>query len=322
MRLLPVSNVRTLLIGVFINLLVVSSFAQDNDTITVDTTLVDVGVMVRSKDGRAVKGLSKENFKVFDNGQEQEIVLFSDETAPVSYGFVYDLHPAASEKTRLILDSIRKFTGNLGNADDFFTIVFNERGSLVLDFVPSVDQVTRHLSLGERNEPSSLYDAVFLAAEKVEERPNVKKTLIIISDGKDEDSHHSFNELSRLLKNVNVQVFSILVGEEPVYRYSDITLGKQPRSLDEDLSLDRAALAELSKQSGGNVQERPADNVLNLVSLYKRIDLEMRSQYSLGFYPEKVDGKWHDLKVDVEMLDGSREAKLTYRKGYQSPPQQ
>lgn len=295
----------------------VGALAQDPDTIEIETNLVNVGVAVKDRSGNHVTGLRKENFEVYDNGRKQEVVLFSDDEAPVSFGFVYDLHPRFSERTRKVLESIREFTDRLKEEDDFFTIVFNERGSLVLDFVPSEDQVARHLSLGEHNEPNSLYDAIFLAAEKAGARRNAKKTLIVISDGQDDNSHHSFKELSRLLRNVNVQVYSILVDDDKDLRFSDITLGTQPRALDTDLTLDRAALEELSRETGGRAQEPFDEDLVNLVAIYNRIGLEMRRQYSLGFYPEVQDGKRHKLKVKVQHPIRNRRLELTYRKGYQ-----
>lgn len=303
----------------FLALVQAAAFGQDPDTISIETNLVNVGVTVTDRSGNHVTGLEKEHFQVLDNGVPQEVVLFSELSAPVSYGFVYDLHPTTSESTKRILDSIREFTSGLRPTDDFFTIVFNERGSLVLDFVPSVDQVSRHLSLGERGEPSSLYDAIVLAAEKASERRNSKKTLIVISDGKDDDSHHSYSELSRRLREVNVQIYAVFVGEGSRYRYSDISREMQPRALDSDLTLDRAALEELARSSGGSAQEPFSEDQINLMAVYKRISTEMEKQYSLGFYPAKPDGKWHKLKVSIDHPITNRNLRLVYRKGYQSP---
>jgi len=294
-------------------------FGQDPDTISIETNLVNVGVTVTDRNGNYVTGLEKEHFEVLDNGSPQDVVLFSEISAPVSYGFVYDLHPTTSESTKRILDSIREFTTGLRPADDFFTIVFNERGSLVLDFVPSVDQVSRHLSLGERGEPRSLYDAIVLAAEKANERSNSKRTLIVISDGRDEDSHHSYSSLSRRLRELNVQIYAVFVGEGREYRYSDISRERQPRALDSDLTLDRAALEELARRSGGSAQQPFSEDQINLMAVYERISTEMKKQYSLGFYPSKPDGKWHKLKVRIDHPIKNRNLRLVYRKGYQSP---
>ena len=292
--------------------------AQDEQAIKVETNLVSLGISVRDRSGNYVTGLQKEHFRVYDNGKLKEVTLFSETEAPVSFGFVYDLHPTTSERTARVLGSIRAFTERIQEEDDFFTVVFNERGSLNLDFVPSVEQVERHLSLGERGEPNSLYDAIDLAAEKLLERENLKKTLIIISDGKDRDSHHSYSALSRRLKTLNLQIYAVILGDDTDWKYSDITLQRQPRSLDSDKTLDRAALDELAKTSGGRSQEPVADNLPALTDIYERIALEMRRQYSIGFYPDDPDGKWHKIEVRIDHPIGERRVSLTYRKGYQS----
>ena len=111
----------------------------------------------------------------------------------------------------------------------------------------------------------------------------------------------------------------MFVGGPDDARYSDLTLGRQPRALDTDLTLDRAALDEISRATGGRSQEPVAENVVGLVGVYNRIAAEMRTQYSLGFYPEEPDGKWHKLEVRLRKKPGLEKPRLVYRKGYQSP---
>ncbi len=192
------------------------------DTIEVDTRVVVVGVSVQGKDGKFVSNLTKENFEVFDNKEKRQIEFFSKEDAPVSYGIVYDLHPTTSHETRTILQSLKAFTDSLGPKDEFFLTIFNEYGSLNLNFIPSIDQINRHLSFGERNKPNSLYDAVFFAGQKLQGRDNQKRTLIIISDGKDDQSHHSYSELSRLLRSFNVQIYGVLLDDKNSWTYDDV----------------------------------------------------------------------------------------------------
>jgi Ca-activated chloride channel homolog len=291
--------------------------AQDEETIRIDTNLVSIGVVVRDKKGNYIKDLNKEQFQIFDNNKKQEIEIFSDKNTPVSYGIIYDLHPTTSQRTKAVLDSLKKFTSELGDQDDFFAIVFNERGSLDLGFIPSVEQVEKHLSLEERNKPNSLYDAIFTAGEKIRERDNQKKVLIVISDGKDHYSHHSFGELSRQLKSFNVQIYSILLDNQERWAFSDITLGKS-RVLDlENSRLEKAAIGDLSTKSGGRTESPLLHSSQELLTIYDRISKEIAQQYSIGFYPAATNGKWHKVKIKITTKEDLK-IKLTYRKGYQS----
>jgi Ca-activated chloride channel family protein len=295
-------------------------FAQDTDVIRVETDLVSVSVAVRDEKGRAVKGLSREQFEILDNKTKQTLAHFSAQDAAVSYGIVYDLHPTTDASTKAVLESLRQFTKELSPAEDFFITVFNERGNLTVDFVPSVEQVTQQLSA---RGPRSLYDAVLQAAEKLRARRNQKQTLIIISDGADHRSHHSYNELIKQMRGLNMQTYAVLLDENADGRwtYSDITRNREPRTIRSDATAnDRAAISDLSLKTGGAAYVEGLENQQRLYSAYKQIAKEMNEQYTLGFYPSATDGRWHSLAV--RLVPSTKESKkyvLTYRQGYQSP---
>lgn len=289
--------------------------AQDEEPVRVETNLVSIGVVVKDKKGGFVNGLKQDQFEVFDNNVLVNVEFFSAEDAPVSFGFVYDLHPTTSERTTAVLEAIRKFTSEMRERDDFFTVVFNERGSLLLDFVPSVEQVETHLSGNDENDPNSLYDLIYLAGEKIRARQNAKKTLIIISDGKDHNSHHNYETLRNQLRSFNVQIYSILLDEKEKWGFSDITLEQKRRSVEfYDSPLDRAAIEDLSSKSGGRTQTPFLKTSEELLRIFDHIESEMHRQYSLGFYPVKIDDKWHKIKVKVK----NDNVKLNYRKGFQN----
>jgi len=293
--------------------------AQDTDTIRINTTLITVGVTVKDKKGNYVKGLTKNQFSIFDDKIKQQIEFFSNEDAPISFGIVYDLHPTTSERTKVILNSLKRFTDELPKKDDFFTIVFNDRGSLSLNFVPTAQQVKRHLSFEERNKPNSLYDAVFLASEKIRKRPNQKKAFIIISDGKDHYSHHSFSQLSKHLKSFNAQIYAVILDEAEKWGYSDLFLDDDPPPIRIDESkLESIALKELSRKSGGKPETPFFKSIYELLEIYKEIATEMRRQYSIGFYTSMAEDKSHKVKVTVESADRDKKLNLFYRKHYRS----
>lgn len=293
-------------------------FAQE--TIRVDTDLVSINVAVRDANGKAVRNLTKEQFEIFDNRAKQTIAHFSAQEAAVSYGIVYDMHPTTEERTNAILESLRQFTKQLSPAEDFFVTVFNERGNLTTDFVPNAVQIKNQL---EMKEPRSLYDAISQAAEKLRARRNLKQTLIVISDGADHNSHHSYGELTRRLRGLNAQIYAVLLDEKADgnWTYSDITReDPRPGVFTDANANDRAAIGELTLKSGGATFPETAKNRERLYSVYKQIAAETKEQYTLGFYPSDTDGKWHTLSI--RLLSNAKESKkfvLTYRQGYQSP---
>jgi hypothetical protein len=86
----------------------------------------------------------------------------------------------------------------------------------------------------------------------------------------------------------------------------------------ESNQLNTAALAEISKTSGGQTFERLIQNRFYLYGIFKKVMAEIENQYILGFYPDKLDGRWHKLKVSVKTEDGKK-VRLSSRRGYQSP---
>ena len=141
--------------------------AQQDEKVVVGTNLVTLNVIVTDSKGRYVKGLSRDQFDVYDNKVKQQIAHFSTDASPVSIGIVYEIHESATEKTRAMLAAIKQFTSTLRNEDDFFFLAFSEHGSFVTDFVPSSDQVLDHLQFVKPGGPSSLYDSVYLAARTI-----------------------------------------------------------------------------------------------------------------------------------------------------------
>lgn len=300
----------------------IAANAQD-ETIRVETDLVTVNVAVTNKQGKPVKNLRQEQFEIFDNKTKQQIAYFSTETSPVTYGIVYDMHPTTSERTAAVLESLRAFTKNLPTEDRFFLTAFNHYGSLNLDFIPTTEQIEKNLNFGNKTrEPNSLYDAIFAAAGKLRESQSRKKTLLIISDGADHNSRHSVSDLSRQLKSFDVQIYAVIFDEREIRDYSDITRGgnRRGRISGDANELDRAAIQDLTLKSGGTTSYPTTENSLGLYRIYSRIAQEMREFYTLSFYPgEAANGKWHNLRINLREVEGSKKFALTYRQGYQSP---
>lgn len=303
-----------------IGILSVTAINAQDEPIRVDTNLVTVNVSVTDKKGKFVPGLKPEQFEVFDNKTKQKIEHFSASEAPVSYGIIYDMHPATEEKTKAVLESLRQFTKELRQTDDFFLLAFNSRGSLSLDFIPTIDQLEKHLP--ESREPNALYDAIYAASDKIRASRNLKRTLLIISDSADHQSQHSLKDISKKLKSFDVQVYAVVFDENSRWAYGEITrTGREPSYASGNASgLDRAALQDLTVQSGGTTHFPVSSNSFMLYSIYKQIAGEIGTQYTLGFYPENEDGKWHNLSVRMRDTK-DKGLVLNYRQGYENESQ-
>src|SRR5688572_22898112 len=101
--------------------------AQEERLVT-RTDFVSVNVIVTDKSGRYIRGLTREDFDLFDEKVKQQIAHFSSDPAPVSLGIVYEIHPRTSDRRSAMLAALRQFTRNLSDGDDFFFLAFGAQG--------------------------------------------------------------------------------------------------------------------------------------------------------------------------------------------------
>jgi Ca-activated chloride channel family protein len=311
---------------IFVLLIIFSAVSQalaQDEPIRVDTNIVTVNVAVTDDKGKFVSGMTQKQFEIFDNGVKRNIEYFSAQEAPVTYGIVYDMHPTTRERTQAVLESLKAFTGALRQADDFFIVAFSERGSLSLDFIPTVEQVENQISpAAKRDQPTALYDAIYAAAAKLRSDRNLKRTLLVISDSADHQSRHSFPDVLKTLKNFDVQVYAVILDSESKWKYSDVTVsGKNRKPATRDANAyDRASLSDLTLKSGGTSHFPVSESARELFDIYSEISSDLRERYTISFTPDAADGKWHDLRVKLSGAGGNKKFALTYRLGYQSPP--
>ena len=325
-------RVLTLVCGVFLLAasVVTAGRAQDGDKITVSANLVGVNVSVTDGRGRYVAGLTRDQFEVYDDGVRQRITHFAAGDAPVSLGVVYDMHPTTHNHMAAVLGALRRFAGGLRPDDDFFLVVFNERGSATVGFVPTAEQIEEHLKFIRPREPNSLYDAVYLAATEIRSRPWAKKALVVVSDGVDHGSRHGYGELRRAVGAFDVQLYGITINAQNPgveawtgrWMFEDLTrqVGVRASTAGAESALGQAAIGEMARASGGATYTPQAQSERELLDVCERVASEMRRQYTLGFYPADArgDARWHKLRVRVKLPGGAGRMRLSYREGYRA----
>ncbi len=278
---------------------------KQDDRIIIPTNLVSVTVSVTDAYGRFVTGLRQDDFEVFDNKVKQQIAHFSDADAPITLGIVYDVSGSMKERITRSVRALRRFIETSHEDDDFFLIGFNDRAKLVQDFTTSGERVMGHLMFVQPKGNTALYDAAYLAVEKVAQGRHNKRALLIISDGQDNSSRYTYKELRNRVKEADVQVYAIGITDPA----SDSLSG-----------FGRSLLEEMTRMTGGRAFFPSAYNEPELVEICTRIALELRHQYSIGFYPSNVesDSKWHKVQIKVNPPKGLGRLSLSYKDGYQS----
>jgi len=282
-----------------------TAITTPDDRIKLGIGIVNVTVSVTDPYGRFVTGLGKEHFEIFDDRVKQQIALFSDDDSPVSLGIVYDVSGSMKERIARSVRALRRFIETSHNDDDFFLIGFNDRAKLVQDFTTSGERIVGHLMFVAPKGSTALYDAAYIAVEKVAQGRHKKKALLIISDGQDNNSRYTYKELRNRVKEADVQIYAIGITDPA----SDALAG-----------YGRSVLEEITRMTGGRAFFPNAYNEPELVEICTRIALELRHQYSLAFYPtdRESEAKWHKVQVKVNPPKGLGRLSLNYKDGYQS----
>src|SRR5712691_5004896 len=274
-----------------------------DERVMVNTDLVTVSVSVTNTDGHAVLGLDKSAFAVFDNKSPQKISFFSDDDAPASIAVVFDTSGSMSAgKIARAKEALADFIQTGHDRDEYFLIDFDSQARLLLDRTRDGDALLRKLTYAEPHGNTALYDAVYLGIERLMRGAYQKRAIILISDGEDNDSRYSFDELRRSLRESDVTIYAIGVSTNFLPRKGGLN--------------GRETLEELASVSGGKAFF--PSGASQMVEAFDRVGLELRHLYSIGYRPSSLarNGEWHHLKVKVAPTIGSPRLFVRSREGY------
>jgi Ca-activated chloride channel family protein len=276
--------------------------AQSNEHLIVSTDLITMNVSVTDKNGRAVAGLKKGVFQILDNKKLQEIQFFSDADVPISVAIVFDTSSSMQgERIKQAKESLARFIRTSKEQDEFFLIDFNSRASLLLDRSRDSEAVLQKFKYVQPKGNTALFDAIYLALERVLRGTYTRKIILIISDGEDNNSRFTLRDLKNQFKESDVIVYTI--GFDGYFSSKGRLSGRE-------------TLKELASISGG--QAFFPNDPIEADEAFERIALEMRHLYSIGYYPSDfvANGKWHRLGVKVNFPEGSRRLSVRSREGY------
>ncbi|HKX27208.1 MAG TPA: VWA domain-containing protein [Blastocatellia bacterium] len=279
---------------------------KDGSTVKLTTDVVTLTVTVTDRKNRLVTGLDRQNFEVFEDKVKQNIEFFSDEDAPLSVGILFDLSGSMERKMKYAREALRAFIETCHHDDDFFLITFNQRAQLVAEFTDG-NTILSKMATVVPSGPTALYDAAYLGLEKVQQGRHSKRAILVISDGQDNASRYNYNELRNLLKETDVQIYSI---------------GIVSRGFGADVLevTGQSFLEALSDMTGGKAffpRSGP-----ELEDATTRIALELRHQYSLGYIPnnDQRNGQWRKIKIKLHRPGNRPDLYIRAKEGYFALP--
>jgi Ca-activated chloride channel family protein len=271
----------------------------------VDVDLVLVPVTITDPMNRLVTGLEKPNFQLFEGNAAQEIRSFSSEDAPVSLGVIFDSSGSMSSKMDRAKDAVVEFFKTANPQDEFFMITFSDEPEEVTDFTSSVDEIQNKLVFAVPRRRTALLDAIYMGISKMRQAKYPKKALLIISDGGDNHSRYTENEIRSVVKEADVMIYAIGLYD----RYASA----------EEERLGPQLLSDITELTGGRAFT--IDNPNDLGDVATKIGVELRNQYVLGYRPSKIvrDGKWRKIKVKLLPPKGLPPLRVYARTGYYAP---
>ncbi len=281
---------------------------QSDKRIKVDVDLVLVNTTVTDPYNRLVTGLERENFRVFEDNAEQEVVHFSSEDVPISIGVILDMSGSMNNKVDKARLAALQFFKTANPQDEFFLVSFNDRAQLVSRFTSSIEELQNRMMYAGAKGRTALLDAVYLGLSQMKGARNTKRALLIISDGGDNHSRYNERDIKNFVREADVQLYAVGIYDPLGYRNRTSEEVNGP-----------SMLAELTEMTGGRAF--PVENLNDLPDIAAKIGMELRNQYVLGYKPgnNDRDGKWRKIKVRLKPPRGLPPLNVYSRAGYYAP---
>src|SRR5688500_7433949 len=183
---------------------------EDAVAIKVAVNLVLLNVSVRAPDGRPISNLQRSNFKVYDEGALQEIAHFEEENTPLGVILLMDasssMRGSPLEEARR---AAREFVAQSHQKTEIAVLAFNDTTQVLQDFTSDRAQVRAAIDrLGARG-GTAVYDGLTKAIGMMGDGKYARPIIVLLSDGKDEDSRSKFHEVEKLVQAGNVVIFAV-----------------------------------------------------------------------------------------------------------------
>ncbi len=283
--------------------------------VKVGVLLINVVVTVVDGKGRTVSNLTIDDFIVEEDGQPQTIAhLLPTADLPISIGVIIDASGSMESKIRTAQRAVDRFFSMIHKEDEIFLMTFAMRASLIADFTSDRTTLRNALLTGVNvSGGTALYDSLYQALQKVKQGRYQKKAVLLVTDGEDTSSLTRFDKALQNIREAEMLVYSVGIKGAPGFDMGTDQLVRNPTR--DNTTVDMKVLNQFGEASGGRAWEiseaafgKKMDAVLDTIAA------ELRSQYSIGYYPTHPmkDGKWHSVRVRMKNPDYFARARKEY----------
>ena len=298
---------------------------EDNEIIKIETNLVTMPVSVLDRDGRFISGLQQKDFQIFENGIQQKIEYFQSVEQPFTVILLIDVSPSTQYRIDEIQDAAIAFVNQLRPADRVMVIAFDQNVQVLSPLTNNRNVLRNAIRQADFGDGTSLYEAVDYAMNQELRRIEGRKAIVLFTDGVDTTSRRSnyqntvkqAEELDALIYPIRFNTAEYMTGggnSGGGNNQGNGTLGAILGTIlsgggkvqvgaggtRQEYEVGKRYLEELARKSGGRNFEADANN--NLTAAFTGIAEELRRQYSVGYYPEKVGQKGERKQIRIRVM--------------------
>ena len=314
------------------------------DIVRVNTTLVTIPVSVMDRDGRYVPNLLKDDFRIWEDGVEQDVAFFQSVDKPFSVVLMLDTSPSTQFRLEDIQDAAITFVNQLRPDDRVMVVSFNDDIKVLSEFTTDRSKLQRAIVRAKTDDGTRLYDALDMVMNQHLARIQGRKAIVLFTDGVDTTSRHAdfdtnitdAQELDALVYPVQydtsrdmnagnfpsttqIDVFGTILGG--IFGGGRGGMGRRgggyppPRGRGTsrgDYQLADQYLQELANTTGG--RDYRADSLDNMSTAFANVAEELRRQYSIGYYPKRAPqvGQRRQIKVRAKQPNLAVRARESY----------
>jgi VWFA-related protein len=275
------------------------------DIIRVNTTLITVPVSAMDRDGRYVPNLQKEDFRIWEDGVEQDVAFFQSVDKPFSVVLMLDTSPSTQFRLEDIQDAAISFVNQLRSDDKVMVISFNDDIKILSEFTTDRRKLHHAIQRSRTDDGTRLYDAVDMVINQQLSRVSGRKAIVLFTDGVDTTSRRADYQTNL----VDAQELDALIYPVQYDTRQDMNVGNIPMgridiwgtilggvfggggrrggrgTARSDYELADKYLLELANSTGGRGYK--ADSLHNMSHAFVNVAEELRRQYSIGYYPKR-----------------------------------
>ncbi len=274
-------------------------------SIKVDVPLVNLDVLVTTKDGQFVPNLKKENFRIFEDGAPQSIANFNQSAAPITAVLLVEYASTNYNYMYEALNASYNFASTLKPEDWIAVVSYDMKPQILTDFTQDKRAVLAALDMlripgfSERN----LFDALYDTIDRIEGLEG-RKYIILVSTGRDTFSKLNLDQILKKLKSTqNITIYAISIGRA-LREMIDARMGGAGGIVTSDWLQADNQMNTFARMTGGRAYFPRFDG--ELPEIFHDIGTDIRNQYTIAYHPTntKLDGSYRKLKVELVAPDG------------------